>query len=119
MSLPVKKKYLTYGRKWNLTGTAYKFCPICLKFGVEHLCAFSMSRCDFRENQRSESCTLLWGINGFLSVLSILSDCVKFGVRDLNSRDSFPTPALTCGKLYNTVVKVHSVSEFHFKLDTL
>lgn len=34
-------------------------------------------------------------------------------------RDSFTTPALTCGKSYNTVGKVHSVSGFHFKPDTV
>ena len=28
-------------------GIVYILCPICLTFGVEHLCAVSVSSCDF------------------------------------------------------------------------
>jgi hypothetical protein len=31
----------------ELHGIVYILCPICLKFGVEHLCVVSVSSCNF------------------------------------------------------------------------
>ena len=47
------------------------FCQIVLKFDIGLPYKKLLGKCEFRENQLSDICTVLEGVNEFLPILSI------------------------------------------------
>jgi hypothetical protein len=45
-------------------GIVYILCPICLKFAVEHLCAVSVSSCNFPSKSAQGSSYFFLGVKG-------------------------------------------------------